>query len=98
VDTGAQVTVISAAVAERAGIYHLMDRRYAGRATGEGHCVVLGRIQARHVYFFLGGNEEQKIFIPGGMFEGVEVAAATTIKTIAVASHGTNGWTSLNRS
>lgn len=59
VDTGAQVTVISAAAAKRVGIYHLMDRRYAGRATGVGHCRVLGRIPARHVYFLLGGNEEQ---------------------------------------
>mmetsp|Transcript_26712 Transcript_26712/g.56867 ORF Transcript_26712/g.56867 Transcript_26712/m.56867 type:complete len:765 (+) Transcript_26712:666-2960(+) len=54
VDTGAQVTVISAAAARRAGILHLMDRRYAGRATGVGHCKVLGRIPARHVYFILG--------------------------------------------
>ena len=56
VDTGAQVTVISASAARRAGILHLMDRRYAGRATGVGHCKVLGRIPARHVYFFLGGD------------------------------------------
>jgi hypothetical protein len=56
VDTGAQVTVISASAARRAGILHLMDRRYAGRATGVGHCKVLGRIPARHVYFFLGGE------------------------------------------
>lgn len=60
VDTGAQVTVISAAAAKRAGIYHLMDRRYAGRATGVGHCRVLGRIPARHVYFLLGGNEDKQ--------------------------------------
>ena len=57
VDTGAQVTVISASAAKRAGIYHLMDRRYAGRATGVGHCRVLGRIPARHVHFILGGEE-----------------------------------------
>jgi len=57
VDTGAQVTVISASAARRAGILHLMDRRYAGRATGVGHCRVLGRIPARHVYFFLGDDE-----------------------------------------
>lgn len=61
VDTGAQVTVISAAAAKRAGIYHLMDRRYAGRATGVGHCRVLGRIPARHVYFLLGGNEDKQV-------------------------------------
>ena len=57
VDTGAQVTVISACAAKRAGIYHLIDRRYAGRATGVGHCRVLGRIPARHVYFLLGEDE-----------------------------------------
>ena len=33
-----------------------MDRRYAGRATGVGHCKVLGRIPARHVYFLLGND------------------------------------------
>ena len=60
VDTGAQVTVISAAAAKRAGIYHLMDRRYAGRATGVGHCRVLGRIPARHVYFLLGGGDKEE--------------------------------------
>jgi len=54
VDTGAQVTIISASAAKRAGIYHLMDRRYAGRATGVGQCRILGRIPARHVYFLLG--------------------------------------------
>jgi hypothetical protein len=35
-----------------------MDRRYAGRATGVGHCKVLGRIPARHVYFVLGDDGE----------------------------------------
>ena len=62
VDTGAQVTIISASAAKRAGIYHLIDRRYAGRATGVGHCKVLGRIPARHVYFILGEgcDEEQQ--------------------------------------
>ena len=54
VDTGAQVTIISASAAKRAGIYHLIDRRYAGRATGVGQCRILGRIPARHVYFLLG--------------------------------------------
>jgi hypothetical protein len=56
VDTGATVTVISAAAAKRVGIYHLIDRRYAGRATGVGHCRVLGRIPAHHVSFLLGGG------------------------------------------
>lgn len=54
VDTGAQVTVISASAARKAKILHLMDRRYAGRATGVGHCTVLGRIPAGCVHFVLG--------------------------------------------
>jgi len=62
VDTGAQVTIISASAAKRAGIYHLMDRRYAGRATGVGQCRILGRIPARHVYFLLGeGCQEEGV-------------------------------------
>ena len=32
----------------------MVHSRYAGRATGVGHCKVLGRIPARHVYFLLG--------------------------------------------
>jgi hypothetical protein len=61
VDTGATVTVISAAAAKRVGIYHLIDRRYAGRATGVGHCRVLGRIPAHHVSFLLGsGDDDEK--------------------------------------
>ncbi|KAL3804487.1 hypothetical protein HJC23_002526 [Cyclotella cryptica] len=67
VDTGAQVTVISASAARRAGILHLMDRRYAGRATGVGHCKVLGRIPARHVYFFLGEESQQDSCRGGGV-------------------------------
>jgi hypothetical protein len=58
VDTGAQVTVISAAAARKVGILHLMDRRYAGRATGVGHCRILGRIPAGCVQFMLGRRQE----------------------------------------
>jgi hypothetical protein len=60
VDTGATVTVISAAAAKRVGIYHLIDRRYAGRATGVGQCRVLGRIPAHHVSFLLGGDDDDE--------------------------------------
>eukprot|EP00574_Skeletonema_japonicum_P000317 CAMPEP_0201739418 /NCGR_PEP_ID=MMETSP0593-20130828/45770_1 /ASSEMBLY_ACC=CAM_ASM_000672 /TAXON_ID=267983 /ORGANISM="Skeletonema japonicum, Strain CCMP2506" /LENGTH=783 /DNA_ID=CAMNT_0048233689 /DNA_START=182 /DNA_END=2530 /DNA_ORIENTATION=+ len=60
VDTGAQVTVISAAVARKVGILHLMDRRYAGRATGVGHCRILGRIPAGCVQFVLGQQQQQQ--------------------------------------
>eukprot|EP00985_Skeletonema_marinoi_P001131 scaffold459_cov78-Skeletonema_marinoi.AAC.1 len=58
VDTGAQVTVISAAAARKVGILHLMDRRYAGRATGVGQCRILGRIPAGCVHFMLGQRED----------------------------------------
>ena len=43
-----------------------MDRRYAGRATGVGHCRVLGRIPARHVYFLLGDDEKVSCRSNGG--------------------------------
>jgi hypothetical protein len=46
VDTGAQVTVLSREAAQRGGVLHLLDRRYAGQATGVGSCRVLGRIPA----------------------------------------------------
>lgn len=56
VDTGAQVTVLSLEAARRAGLLHLLDRRYAGRATGVGHCRVLGRIPAGCASVRLGGG------------------------------------------
>jgi Aspartyl protease len=46
VDTGAQLTVLSKEAAQRVGVLHLLDRRYAGQATGVGSCRVLGRIPA----------------------------------------------------
>jgi hypothetical protein len=46
VDTGAQVSVLSYAAARRAGVLHLLDRRYAGHALGVGQCRVLGRLPA----------------------------------------------------
>ena len=60
VDTGAEVTVMSAEAAQRAGLLHLLDRRYAGRATGVGSCRVLGRLPAGCATLILGkefGNE-----------------------------------------
>ena len=42
-----------------------MDRRYAGRATGVGHCKVLGRIPARHVYFILGSDSGSELYSHG---------------------------------
>ena len=58
IDTGAQVTVISASAARKVGILHLMDRRYAGRATGVGSCRILGRIPAGCVQFVLGHYDD----------------------------------------
>ena len=46
IDTGAQVSVLSYQAARRAGVLHLLDRRYAGHALGVGQCRVLGRIPA----------------------------------------------------
>jgi hypothetical protein len=46
VDTGAQVSVLSYQAARRAGVLHLLDRRYAGHALGVGQCRVLGRLPA----------------------------------------------------
>ncbi|CAN0155150.1 unnamed protein product, partial [Ectocarpus sp. 4 AP-2014] len=44
VDTGAQVTVMSAACAERCGLASRIDKSYAGRAVGVGFARILGRI------------------------------------------------------
>jgi hypothetical protein len=46
IDTGAQLTVLSKEAAQRGGFLHILDRRYAGQATGVGSCRVLGRIPA----------------------------------------------------
>ena len=51
---------MSAKAAQRAGLLHLLDRRYAGRATGVGSCRVLGRLPAGCATLVLGrdcGNE-----------------------------------------
>ena len=52
---------MSAEAAQRAGLLHLLDRRYAGRATGVGSCRVLGRLPAGCATLVLGregGNNE----------------------------------------
>jgi hypothetical protein len=56
IDTGAQVSVISSAAASRAGISHMIDRRYAGRAQGIGQCRVLGRFPAGSLVLHLYGG------------------------------------------
>jgi hypothetical protein len=49
VDTGAQVTVMSAACAESCGILKNLDRRFAGRAVGVGSARIMGRIHNAHL-------------------------------------------------
>jgi DNA damage-inducible protein 1 len=49
VDTGAQVTVMSAACAARCGLLSKVDKRFAGRAVGVGSAKILGRIHDAHL-------------------------------------------------
>eukprot|EP00752_Nemacystus_decipiens_P005395 g4891.t1 len=49
VDTGAQVTVMSAACAERCGLASRIDKRFAGRAVGVGFARILGRIHDANI-------------------------------------------------
>lgn len=59
-DTGAQTTVMTFDAAKRAGIAHLIDRRYAGHASGVAgvSCRVLGRIPANSVTFLMGDDDD----------------------------------------
>ncbi|EPY30424.1 DNA damage-inducible protein 1 [Strigomonas culicis] len=54
IDTGAQVSIISAEAAERCGIMRLLDRRMRGIAVGVGQQEILGRVHATLVN--LGGT------------------------------------------
>jgi len=62
-DTGAQVTVMTFQAAKKAGIAHLIDKRYAGRACGVAgvSCRVLGRIPANSVSFLIDVDEDTHI-------------------------------------
>jgi hypothetical protein len=61
IDTGAQTTVMTFDAAKRAGIAHLIDRRYAGHASGVAgvSCRVLGRIPANSVTFIMGEADDE---------------------------------------
>jgi len=51
VDSGAQSTIISRSLAEKTGIFRLLDRRYAGVAQGVGQARILGRIHMANIQF-----------------------------------------------
>ena len=44
VDSGAQSTIMSATAAQKCGLLHLLDKRFAGTAVGVGTGTILGRI------------------------------------------------------
>ena len=53
IDSGAQITLMSAATAERCGIMRFIDRSYAQNLVGVGTCRALGRV---HIANILIGN------------------------------------------
>lgn len=48
-DSGAQSTIISKALAEKIGLIKLMDTRFAGMAIGVGSSRILGRVHAANM-------------------------------------------------
>jgi hypothetical protein len=54
VDTGAQVTVMTLEAVRKCRLLHLVDRRYAGHATGVGKVRVLGKLPAHTLHLLLG--------------------------------------------
>lgn len=76
VDTGAQATVLSYEGAQKAGVLGLVDRRYAGHATGVGNCRILGRIPAGALRLRLDDNKaipSPPILVLEKMQTGVEL-------------------------
>lgn len=80
IDTGATHTVMSYAALLRSPFAHLLDRRYAGTATGVGQCNVLGRIPANTVLLTLGTGTKKVvvscpaiIILEDGIKGGVEM-------------------------
>lgn len=46
VDSGAQMTIMSAALADACGVAHLLDTRFKGVAVGVGSGAILGKIHS----------------------------------------------------
>eukprot|EP00978_Attheya_sp_CCMP212_P009916 scaffold23647_cov51-Attheya_sp.AAC.4 len=60
VDTGAQVTVMTLEAVRKCRLLHLVDRRYAGHATGVGKVRVLGKLPAHTLHLLLGHHRHRQ--------------------------------------
>jgi DNA damage-inducible protein 1 len=61
VDSGAQMTVMSARVAEECNLTRLIDKRFAGMATGVGSSKIIGRVHMAQVCL---GEGDTRLFLP----------------------------------